>query len=273
MLIYNQTSTKQQARREANMYLKIVSLGWMAEKPIPDLSLVRQDRETYTIRIKDQGERLVEVRDHGLKGDNHFWVMKNPPVSLAIPHLLVRESLVHLLGQANQFLMENEDWKLFIKDGWRPVALQEDRYQYNRGKLQQEHPDWSPEEVDKRMQGWFTRVMGGDALRTAPPPHCTGAAVDVVLQDHRDGQLIPMGGGPGRNWPDLYEQEEEKRDLSLEEKEFQRNRRILFWTMVLSGFAPNPTEWWHYSWGDQMWAGWYKAPAAIYGLVETINGD
>jgi zinc D-Ala-D-Ala dipeptidase len=45
-------------------------------------------------------------------------------------------------------------------------------------------------------------------------------------------------------------------------------RRVLYWTMLDEDFTNNPTEWWHYSYGDQMWAMFNDKPAAIYGAVE-----
>jgi D-alanyl-D-alanine dipeptidase len=34
--------------------------------------------------------------------------------------------------------------------------------------------------------------------------------------------------------------------------------------MVEEGFAGHPDEWWHFSWGDQMWAALTGAPHAFY---------
>jgi D-alanyl-D-alanine dipeptidase len=38
--------------------------------------------------------------------------------------------------------------------------------------------------------------------------------------------------------------------------------------MTEEGFAGHPEEWWHFSWGDQLWAKLTGAPAALYGLAE-----
>jgi D-alanyl-D-alanine dipeptidase len=38
--------------------------------------------------------------------------------------------------------------------------------------------------------------------------------------------------------------------------------------MIEAGFAANPTEWWHFSFGDQMWAKLTGADAALYGGTE-----
>ena len=43
---------------------------------------------------------------------------------------------------------------------------------------------------------------------------------------------------------------------------------LLYWLMMDAGFANHPNEWWHYSFGDQMWAIHNELPAAIFGLAE-----
>jgi D-alanyl-D-alanine dipeptidase len=37
--------------------------------------------------------------------------------------------------------------------------------------------------------------------------------------------------------------------------------------MAEEDFAGHPDEWWHFSWGDQMWAKLTGADAAHYGLA------
>jgi D-alanyl-D-alanine dipeptidase len=63
--------------------------------------------------------------------------------------------------------------------------------------------------------------------------------------------------------------------LSFSEEEARANRRLLHWVMTEEGFAGHPEEWWHYSWGDQLWAKLTGAPAALYGLAEPsmISGS
>jgi D-alanyl-D-alanine dipeptidase len=55
---------------------------------------------------------------------------------------------------------------------------------------------------------------------------------------------------------------------SYSAEEARANRRLLYWAMTEAGFANHPDEWWHYSWGDQMWAKMTGAPAAHYGPAE-----
>ena len=51
----------------------------------------------------------------------------------------------------------------------------------------------------------------------------------------------------------------------MSDEEARTNRRLLYWVMTEAGFANNPTEWWHYSWGDQLWARLMGRPHAHYG--------
>jgi len=60
--------------------------------------------------------------------------------------------------------------------------------------------------------------------------------------------------------------------ISFTEEEGLLNRRLLCHAMTEEGFAPNPTEWWHYSYGDQMWAALTKNSEAFYGEC-FIDGD
>jgi D-alanyl-D-alanine dipeptidase len=56
-------------------------------------------------------------------------------------------------------------------------------------------------------------------------------------------------------------------NFSFSDQEAQANRRLLHWLMAEEDFAGHPDEWWHFSWGDQMWAALTGAPAAHYGLA------
>jgi len=98
-----------------------------------------------------------------------------------------------------------------------------------------------------------------------PPPHLTGAAVDLTLSWHgaplslgtpydefsERAHLDALDGVPDDH-PDALD-----RDL----------RRLLHRTMTAGGFAPYDQEWWHYSWGDDAWATWSGEPAALYGAT------
>ncbi len=63
----------------------------------------------------------------------------------------------------------------------------------------------------------------------------------------------------------FYEKEALKRELTPEEQEVLRNRRFLYRVMTKAGFENYGDEWWHYSYGDNMWAKLSGSDRAFYG--------
>jgi D-alanyl-D-alanine dipeptidase len=45
------------------------------------------------------------------------------------------------------------------------------------------------------------------------------------------------------------------------------NRKILRTAMEKAGFTYYPGEWWHYCYGDQMWAAYMRKKYAVYGTA------
>ena len=62
-----------------------------------------------------------------------------------------------------------------------------------------------------------------------------------------------------------------QRELTAREQLVLQNRRFLYRIMVQAGFANYPEEWWHYSYGDNMWAVIKNKPYAIYGGVSEMS--
>ena len=85
-----------------------------------------------------------------------------------------------------------------------------------------------------------------------PPPHSTGAALDITLVDYM-GKILNMGSEidqiSPRSYPNYFEHSSDQI-----EKEYHQNRLILSQIMLLTGFQQHPNEWWHFSLGDQLWA-------------------
>ena len=65
-----------------------------------------------------------------------------------------------------------------------------------------------------------------------------------------------------------FEAAERTAAFSFSNEEARANRRLLYWLLRDAGFASNPTEWWHFSYGDQMWAQLTGAAAALYAGTE-----
>ena len=46
------------------------------------------------------------------------------------------------------------------------------------------------------------------------------------------------------------------------------NRMLLLAAMLQAGFAPTIAEWWHFSYGDRVWAYFYNQTQALYDIQE-----
>jgi D-alanyl-D-alanine dipeptidase len=105
----------------------------------------------------------------------------------------------------------------------------------------------------------------------SPAPHATGAAVDLTIR-WRGGDMLWMGS----IFDDATELAHRDRfenlrgdAMSFSDDEARANRRLLHWVMAEEGFAGHPDEWWHFSWGDQLWAKLAGEPAAHYSEATT----
>ncbi|MDN6180573.1 MAG: D-alanyl-D-alanine dipeptidase, partial [Halomonas subglaciescola] len=94
----------------------------------------------------------------------------------------------------------------------------------------------------------------------APSPHLTGGAVDVTLCDS-DGLPLDMGTRFDEAVPESHA-------AALEGQPFcqaRENRRLLYHAMGAQGFTNLPSEWWHFDYGDQLWAHYRGESQALYG--------
>lgn len=168
---------------------------------------------------------------------------------------LVRESVARMLCQAAKDLPKG--YRLAILEGWRPIHIQRRMYSGIWKRLQEQHPDWSDTKL-KRVANRFTAPIGGKV----PPPHSTGAAVDVFL--------VKPDGSPHDHTSPFWRYDHHgfathAKGLS---EEAQKTRQILWDALMPTGLTNYPSEYWHWSYGDQGWAYRGGHPHALYGPVE-----
>lgn len=172
------------------------------------------------------------------------------------PYVL-RKSVVESLEIAQLLLDKlHAGWQLKIHDAYRPLGVQQFMVDYTFDYLLKKN-NLSPNRVSpQQRQRMWEQVYQMWAppstdIRT-PPPHSTGAAVDVTIVTV-DGAPIAMGGEidelAERSRPDFYIKSEK-----LDEQQYHRHRQLLDQVMSHAGFLRHPTEWWHFSLGDQLWA-------------------
>lgn len=221
-------------------------------------------------------EACVEVRSIGIAGANHYNTPRNAPyyvsVPGSIPELYLRRTVAAKLEQVNGRLRPL-GVEVYLFDAWRPQAIQ--RYFHDvwfPEWLKQRRPDLSGQALIEEVEKYWAAPTAG---RGSPSPHATGAAVDLTLIFSETRQPLFMGGIFDDLTEDAWTDGFERREASsMSDEEAQANRRLLYWTMTEAGFANNPTEWWHYSWGDQLWARLGGHGAAHYGACDPAGrGD
>lgn len=233
--------------------------------PITDISPVDWKKATQ-IPIEDNGEPLVPV---SLSPER---VLTRPQYFLqglpgAISDCYVRCQVWQRLRQTAEQLPDG--YKLVVLDGYRPERLQIFLFDRLLNEFRNAFPDKEQAELEQMTTRYVARP--GNGLKS-PTPHSTGGAVDLMIVDAR-GNFLDMGSGFDENSPcaatGYFESLLSGGDrLSSREIESAQNRRAFYHIMTRAGFCNYPEEWWHFDFGDQVWACSTPDPGsarAIYG--------
>lgn len=197
------------------------------------------------IIVRENNEPLVEI----LEGEKIKFLSKHKFLS---PYL--RESARELLTVAANNLPEN--YKLLIVTAYRPLWMQKKLWRQRLWQMAKRHPL----KMIFQYPGWKKMV----SKYTAPPggsSHQCGGAVDVTIIDD-SGNRLDMG----TDLTDFGEKVNTHTNLITQNQ--RENRQILYDSMTKAGFANYPLEWWHYSYGDRMWATYTRRIECFYGRIE-----
>jgi D-alanyl-D-alanine dipeptidase len=250
-------------------------------RPIENQAAARARKVNFRARNIDRAntcylEELIDLRDLGVAGENYYYTPRNPPywrrIEGAIPDLLVRGSVGDKLVRVNAILGLAE-LELYVFDAWRPAQVQAYFHDvWMPAELKRRDPELSGialiEEVERY---WAAPSIDEDS----PAPHATGAALDLTIRWIGSDQLWM-----GSIFDDVTKlahrdrfEIESPNGLSFSDDEARANRRLLHAVMSDAGFAGHPDEWWHFSWGDQLWCALTETPSAHYGLATAPNRD
>jgi len=266
--------------------------------PIPGMNLAREVKLGYRGYPIDKenplfNEELVELAPYGIAGQSYYSrpnAAIGEPLADADQPLMVRKSLAEKLGDINHTLTDpifadffGREVELYAEDALRlPQQQQRLHDDIFPALISRNHPEATPQERQK-IRDRLIAPPSYDEDR--PSPHATGGAVDIILRykqptlDYVAGAEVPMGHIDGdtsqRVLPDYFElQSSDLQDRA--DQVAKVNRRAFYAIMTGRAFGVdtklqvNPTEWWHWSYGDQMWAKLHHEPAAIYGLAKTL---
>lgn len=168
--------------------------------------------------------------------------------------IYVHSELLKRLESAAKSLAE--PYKLVIRAGHRPIAVQRRLLAECASGYKRDNPGVSDEEALKHARNF---VSDPDITL---PPHVCGAAVDVEVIDSSISKYLDFGSKAG--------DDNEKSFLYYSglTEEQKNNRLILVTAMLDAGLASCMTEWWHFSYGDQLWAWFYGEQNSLYSPIE-----
>ncbi|MBW4646345.1 MAG: D-alanyl-D-alanine dipeptidase [Goleter apudmare HA4340-LM2] len=214
-------------------------------------------RPYHQIPIVECGEPLVRIPLELFAVESpHPYEKLGAPYGENSPYYLRRSVIESLIQAQNYLQLLHPNWQIQIFDAYRPVAVQQFMVDYSfasemelRGLTQaQLSPNQNQEIWEAVYQIWAVPSLD----EKTPPPHSTGAAVDITLVDDR-GKIVNMGSPidelSERSHPDYY-----ANTSHPEAQNYHAHRQLLRDIMLKAGFQRNPKEWWHFSDGDQMWA-------------------
>lgn len=203
------------------------------------------------IPIKENHEKMVK-----LSNKNFAFVFAT--------NYTAREKLALMLLKASKNLPSG--FKFKILDSWRSIESQLKMVGQFEQNLKNRYPDWDKEQIEKEIFK-FAAPVTNDPKK--PPPHNTGGSIDLAIVDS-------MG-----NDPEMDQKSNKLSEKSLFnyyanknsklEKGIHKNRFLLRTLLTEVGFAPNDNEWWHFDYGNQRWAYYYKKPYAIYGPIHNSS--
>ncbi|MCA6596699.1 MAG: D-alanyl-D-alanine dipeptidase [Pseudanabaena sp. M046S1SP1A06QC] len=223
------------------------------------------------IPIADCNEPLVALSSDLNSGI--ITIDPHPYTSLGAPYgdrspFFVRQGILEKLQKSQAYLqILRPNWKIAIFDAYRPISVQQFMVDYSFSQLVASKGLEIDSLTEDQKISLNAEVMKFWAIPShdpkTPPPHSTGAAIDVTLFD---SELLEVNmGSPideisDRSLPDYFANSVDEQDM-----EFHGDRQLLNEVMTHSGFVRHPNEWWHFSYGDQMWAWISHEKIAIYG--------
>ena len=207
-----------------------------------------------------------------MPADAFIYAQPHPYVALGAPYgdaspFFMREGVLSALLKAQWALQAQQpQWKLFIYDAYRPVAVQKFMVELTFAELltarNLELSSLSPTDTEALWTQVYQFWAPPNLDPKTPPPHSTGAAVDLTLFDTHTQEIVFMGSPidevSERSHPNYFGLLAQDADTLAQDRETaaiaHHNRQILYQVMVQSGFERHPGEWWHFSLGDQLWA-------------------
>ncbi len=236
-----------------------LSIGEAIEQTIYNFFKSRKStmKPYQTVPICDRGEPLVPIpRDRFAVVQPHPYQVLGAPYGSQSPYSLRAGVLTALIEAQDKLQQERSGWRLQIFDAFRPLVVQ--RFMVEHTFLEQvQARGWETETLTAAQRDavmaevvQFWAIPSDDPA--TPPPHSTGAAVDLTLVTAA-GEPVDMGSPidevSPRSHPNHF-----AAGATANAQAVHAHRTLLNQVMESAGFRRHPNEWWHFSLGDQLWA-------------------
>lgn len=202
------------------------------------------------IHVRDSGEPLVDLAEFNFVLEPVYF---NRALS-SDSRLFIRLSIAEKLNRIQKRLGK---YRFKIWDGWRSREVQHRIYMKYWKDLEADHPDWEDQKLKKEVGTFIT--VANDPNRA--PIHATGGSTDLTLID-LSGKELNMGTGFDHFGPESASLFYEKNDI---DEQVKTNRKFLREIMAAEDFRSDDNEWWHFDYGNQLWAAFHGKSYAIYG--------
>jgi D-alanyl-D-alanine dipeptidase len=171
-----------------------------------------------------------------------------------------------LLEAQRHLQARHAGWRLHLLDAWRPLAVQAFMVAHTDALLRRTAPELDDAARRERVLSYWAPPSEDPAT---PPPHSTGAAVDLTLIDAA-GLVVDMGSPfdepTERSHPDHF-----AGATDAVRKAAHTHRHLLGDVLRAAGFVRHPQEWWHFSYGDRAWAREHGPGVARYGRTAPTH--
>jgi zinc D-Ala-D-Ala dipeptidase len=203
----------------------------------------------------------------------HAYVQLGAPYGDKSPFFVRQGVRDRLLVAQFQLQETHSGWQIQVFDAYRPIAVQQFMVDYTFEQLVQAQGLDARQLSQAERQAFLDQVYEFWAVPNfdpaLPPPHSTGAAIDVTLVNDLGVEIAmgsPIDEVSTRSYPQHF-----ATHSGPQAQQFHAARSLLFQVMTEVGFAQHPNEWWHFSFGDQMWA-WLQASGAAEPAIARYGG-
>lgn len=213
------------------------------------ISLAEPVSELRSVRIVECGEEMVD------------FLALCPHLALDRPRFryrretLLRRTVAAKLCEAERLLPDG--YRFLVIEGWRPPHIQRRMYRAVWDMIAGRHPGAS-EVTLKRIVNRYSAPMND----RVPPPHTTGAAIDLMLAA-ADGRELDLTSPF-----DPFDPHSASFDALGLSDTARRHRDIMAEALMSAGLTNYPSEYWHWTYGDQGWAYRGGHPTAVYGAIQ-----